>query len=148
VISSVANGDAPMGSLQNLVLERDAFWIVFLKPRFRGVLVRKDLQVIAVANLLAGVDVKPPGIPPEMAIEFMATLKAGGTVRKLTGGGKRLGPAMVSYDRFKKHCELHPEWAAEAWRISKINCNAGKGARPRNLAHCRSGHMFRTKLVT
>jgi hypothetical protein len=75
----------------------------------------------------------PPGIPPEMAVEFMAKLKAGSTVRKLTGGGKRLGPAIVSFDRFKKHCELNPEWAVEAWRISKLNCNAGKGSRLRKM---------------
>jgi hypothetical protein len=76
---------------------------------------------------------KPPGIPPEMAIEFMARLMAGSTVRKLTGGGKTLGPAMVSFERFKKHCELHPEWGAEAWRISKINGNLGKGSRLRKM---------------
>jgi hypothetical protein len=29
----------------------------------------------------------PPGIPPEMADDFMSKLKAGSTVRKLTGGG-------------------------------------------------------------
>jgi hypothetical protein len=75
----------------------------------------------------------PPGIPPDMAIEFMNRLKAGSTVRKLTGGGKALGPALVTFDRFKKHCELHPEWGAEAWRISKINCNLGKGYRLRKL---------------
>jgi hypothetical protein len=75
----------------------------------------------------------PPGIPPEMAIEFMAKLKAGSTVRKLTGGGKRLGAALVSFDRFEKHCELHPEWGAEAWRISKINCSLGKGSRLRKM---------------
>jgi len=32
----------------------------------------------------------PPGIPREIAIEFMAKLKAGSTVRKLTAGGKIL----------------------------------------------------------
>jgi hypothetical protein len=84
----------------------------------------------------------PPGIPPEMAIEFMAKLKAGSTVRKLTAGGKILGPAMVSYDRFKKHCELHPEWATEAWRVSKVNCNIGKGSRLRNITHCKHGHSL------
>jgi hypothetical protein len=61
---------------------------------------------------------KPPGIPPEMAVVFMEKLKAGSTVRKLTAGGRVLGPAMVSFDRFKKHCELNPIWAAEAWKIS------------------------------
>jgi hypothetical protein len=83
-----------------------------------------------------------------MAIEFIAKLNAGSTVRKLTGGGAKLGPAMVSYERFKKHCELHPEWAAEAWRISKVNTSIGKGALNRNLAHCRYGHSLADALVT
>jgi hypothetical protein len=47
------------GSLQNLILKRDAFRVVFLQPRFRGVLIGKDFEVILVANLLAGVDVNP-----------------------------------------------------------------------------------------
>jgi len=83
---------------------------------------------------------KPPGIPPEMATEFMEKLKAGSTVRKLTGGGKKLGPAMVSYDRFKKHCELHPVWAVQARGIS--DARLGKGCRTRNLTHCPSGHPY------
>ena len=81
---------------------------------------------------------KPAGIPPDMAIEFMAKLKAGSTVRKLTGGG-RLGPAIVSFNRFKKHCDLYPEWGSEAWRISKINSSVGKGAALRLTTHCRAG---------
>jgi hypothetical protein len=36
---------------------------------------------------------------------------------------------MVSYDRFNKHCELHPVWAVDAWRISRVNGNLGKGSR-------------------
>ena len=83
---------------------------------------------------------KPPGIPPEMAVEFMAKLRAGSTVRKLTGGGKILGPAFVSYDRFKKHCELNPIWAADALRISDVNGRRDKGERLRNLTHCIHGH--------
>jgi hypothetical protein len=47
------------GSLQNLIFERETLWVVFLKPRFRRVLVCKDLQMIAVTNLLSGVDVNP-----------------------------------------------------------------------------------------
>ncbi len=84
----------------------------------------------------------PPGIPPEMAVDFMAKLKAGSTIRKLTGGGKKLGPAMVSDDRFKKHCELNPEWASEARRISDVNSRIGKGARLRDATHCLNGHPF------
>jgi hypothetical protein len=76
----------------------------------------------------------PPGIPPDMAIDFMERLKAGSTIGKLTGGGKR-GPPMVSYDRFKKHCELHPDWAVEARRISQSNVRIlkGLGAQRRKL---------------
>jgi len=83
-----------------------------------------------------------PGIPPEMADEFMARLKTRSTVRKLTLGGEKFGPSIVTFGRLKKHCELHPEWAAEAWRISKINAGIEKGARLRNLTHCRHGHPF------
>jgi hypothetical protein len=83
----------------------------------------------------------PPGIPPKMAVEFMEKLKAGSTIRKLTGGGK-LGPPMVSSGRFKKYCELNPIWAAEAWRISDANGRLQKGARVRNKTHCRNGHAF------
>lgn len=85
---------------------------------------------------------KPPGIPPEMAVDFMAKLRAGSTVRKLTAGGKILGPAMVSFDRFKKHCKLDPVWAAEALRISDANSRLLKGVHLRNKAHCANGHSF------
>jgi hypothetical protein len=83
----------------------------------------------------------PPGIPSEMAAEFMLKLKAGSTVRKLTAGGEKLGPAMVTPDRFKKHCELHPEWAKEARRISDINSRIGKGSfkRGKLSEFCQSG---------
>src|SRR6266404_632367 len=82
---------------------------------------------------------KPAGIPPEMAIEFMAKLNAGSTVPKLTVGGK-FGPSIVSYERFKKHCELNPIWAAEARRVSNANGRSLKGARVRSLTHCKHGH--------
>jgi hypothetical protein len=81
----------------------------------------------------------PPGIPPAMAVEFMAKLIAGSTVRRLTGGGE-YGPPLVSYERFKKHCKLQPEWGAEAWRVSKINESFRKGEPGRNLTHCKQGH--------
>ena len=84
---------------------------------------------------------KPAGIPPAMAIEFLVLLKAGSTIRKLTGGGV-LGPAMVSYDRFKEHCTMHPDWAVEAHKISERNGNIGKGARLAKRTHCANGHAF------
>src|ERR1700721_2210871 len=84
---------------------------------------------------------KPPGLPPQMSTEFMAKLKAGNTIRKLTGGGES-GPALVSRERFIKHCELHPIWAAEARRISALNLSRARSARGRNLTHCPRGHPF------
>jgi hypothetical protein len=42
------------GSFQNLILKGHAFGIVFLKPFFRGVRGGEDLDVLGVANLLAG----------------------------------------------------------------------------------------------
>ena len=81
----------------------------------------------------------PAGISDVVAEECMARLRAGSSVRKLTSG-LRLGHALVTRARFKKHCELHPEWGAEAWRISKANTKAGRGARFRAMTHCKHGH--------
>jgi hypothetical protein len=50
---------ADLGSFQNVILERNALRVVFLEPSIGSDLARKDLQVIAVANLLAGVNVNP-----------------------------------------------------------------------------------------
>jgi len=68
----------------------------------------------------------PPGMPSETADALIAKLRDGSTIRKLTCGMKQFGSAMVPWGRFKKHCELHPEWAAMAWRISKANTAKGK----------------------
>ncbi|MCP3370784.1 hypothetical protein [Bradyrhizobium cajani] len=84
----------------------------------------------------------PPGIPSELAIEFMGKLIGGSTIRKLTSGMKEFGPAIVSYERFKKHCELNPSWGAAAWRISRENARIGKGSRLRKLTHCKRGHSL------
>jgi hypothetical protein len=96
-------------------------------------------------NIKAGLakwrDVPPGVIPFPIANEFMARLQAGSTVRKLTGGGQ-FGPPMVPGDRFKRHCASHPEWAEEAWKISKKNVLVLKGARNRNRTHCIHGHAL------
>jgi hypothetical protein len=81
-----------------------------------------------------------------MAVEFMDKLKAGGTIRKLTGG-RSLGLAMVSADRFKKHCELNPIWAAEARRISDANGRRGRGVLLRQRTHCKNGHSLEGAFV-
>src|SRR5258705_11331819 len=41
------------------ILKRHAFRVVFRKPRFRGVRIGEDLDVVAVAYLLAAVDIYP-----------------------------------------------------------------------------------------
>lgn len=66
----------------------------------------------------------PPGMTPELAAEFMRRLIAGHSLRRITSGDKRHGPAFVTPSRFKKHCELHPEWAVEAMRLAKANAKA------------------------
>ena len=84
----------------------------------------------------------PPGMTAELAEDFMSKLKAGSTIRQLTAGGEKLGPATVSYQRFKKHCDLNPDWAAEALQISKANTRVLKIARFRAMTHCKFGHSL------
>ena len=83
----------------------------------------------------------PPGIPPAMAVEFMEKLKAGSTITKLVSGMKRYGPAMVSRERFSKHCQLYPEWGVDAQRLSNANANLLKSNNhvSRKATMCRNG---------
>jgi hypothetical protein len=46
-------------SLQNVILECDAFRIVLVQPRLGDFLAREDFKVIDVADFLAGIDVNP-----------------------------------------------------------------------------------------
>ncbi|MDN4982292.1 hypothetical protein QY049_03520 [Bradyrhizobium sp. WYCCWR 13022] len=86
----------------------------------------------------------PPGMTPALADEFMRRLVAGDTLRKITSGDKQCGPALVTAQRFKKHCQLHPEWGADAMRLADANFKAAdaskgwKGGR----THCKSGHPY------
>jgi hypothetical protein len=84
----------------------------------------------------------PPGLPRVTAAEFMAALGAGKTIGQLTG--LCTDPDFFcSYARFKKHCELNPEWGAEAWRISNKNVSALKSnVAKRSRTHCSRGHAF------
>jgi hypothetical protein len=62
VISSIANRDAAdTSSLQDFILERNAFGIVFLEPDFRGVGGGEHLQMVLVADLFVRIDVDPDG---------------------------------------------------------------------------------------
>jgi hypothetical protein len=42
---------------QNLILEGDAFRVILREPCLRGIGIREHLDVLGIANLLAGVDV-------------------------------------------------------------------------------------------
>lgn len=86
----------------------------------------------------------PPGMTPALADEFMQRLTAGDTLRKITSGNKECGPALVTPQRFKKHCELNPEWGASAMQLAQANAkaaDASKGWRA-GRAHCRGGHPY------
>jgi hypothetical protein len=76
-----------------------------------------------------------------MAADFMGELKGGKTVRFLTNGPG----ALCGLARYKKHCELNPEWGALANQLAKANAKAAnvlKGAPNRNRTHCINGHLF------
>jgi hypothetical protein len=102
-----------------------------------GLLVQRSRYDIQRAAYLKWRDA-PSGMSAELAHEFMGALKAGSTVRKLTCGERQYGPAMVTPGRFKKHCELNPEWAKEAINISKENVIFLKGAWARRMTLCRA----------
>jgi hypothetical protein len=82
---------------------------------------------------------------PTQANEFMAALRAGRTLRRITGGGKTFGPAIASLKKFHLHCELYPEWGAEAKRLAIANAKAAdvlKASTKISRTHCRRGHEF------
>jgi hypothetical protein len=84
----------------------------------------------------------PPGLSPALADEFMNAVKAGKTVGTLVSGLKQYGPAMISRERFNKHCELDPEWAQEVKALSAVTVRFKKGANHRKKTHCKNGHPF------
>ncbi|UPJ31020.1 hypothetical protein [Bradyrhizobium sp. CW1] len=96
----------------------------------------------------------PPGMTNDLADEFMRRLTAGETLSKLTSG--RVSPALVTRERFRKHCELHPAWSVEARRLAKINEEAAAHIRKtvtwklaiqrsadnrRTAERCKNGHI-------
>lgn len=55
---------------------------------------------------------------------FMARLRAGETVRRMTTGSKKIGKALVPHRKYKNHCAAYPQWGAAADRLAKINAKA------------------------
>jgi hypothetical protein len=86
----------------------------------------------------------PRRMTPAQANEFMEALRAGRTLRRISGGGK-FGPAIASPKKFHTHCKLYPEWGAEAKRLAIANAKAAdvlKGSTKRSRTHCGRGHPF------
>jgi hypothetical protein len=87
----------------------------------------------------------PRRMTPAQANEFMAALRAGRSLRRISGGLKKFGPAIASPKKFRTHCELYPTWGAEALRLAAANAKAAdilKGLPRRRLTHCFKGHPF------
>lgn len=87
-----------------------------------------------------------PGLPAEMASRFMAALQAGKTIRVLTSGEtKHSSSFIVGAARFKKHCQLNPEWGAEALRLANANRKVVEKKRSplsRGVMICKRGHSL------
>ena len=86
------------GSFQNLVLEGYAFGTVFLKPFFRGVCIRKDLEVIRVSDLLARIYVAEHGhcwTLADGAMRSGPSLRDGYALGLLTSEGLGLSPGSL-----------------------------------------------------
>jgi hypothetical protein len=43
------------------------------------------------------------------------------------------GPAMVTPGRFKKHCQLNPEWGVAANQLAKANAKAADALKSLNF---------------
>jgi hypothetical protein len=79
---------------------------------------------------------------PKQANACMAALREGRTLRRITGAGK-FGPAIVTLQKFHKHCAAHLQWAMEAKRLAAANAKAAdslKGLPRRSQTHCKHGH--------
>src|SRR5258705_1833381 len=84
----------------------------------------------------------PARMTPSQANEFMAALRAGKTIRRITNGGK-IGRVIATLTKFQKHCQLYPEWGLEARRLAAANAKAAdklKGSHYSSRTHCRRGH--------
>jgi hypothetical protein len=86
----------------------------------------------------------PRRMTPMQANEFMAALRAGRTLRRISGGGKKLGPAIASLKKFHTHCRLYPKWGTEAMRLAKANAKAADALKsPKRYRRlCKYGHSL------
>ena len=90
----VNSGTGRFGSFENWILEGNCLGVVFLEPFFRGVRVGENLDVLGVANLLAGVDVDKNR--HRWLLYALAFLRPGVT------SGSRNGPSLGA-ERWGRH---------------------------------------------
>jgi hypothetical protein len=82
----------------------------------------------------------PPGLSPELASKFKLGLHGGNTIRDMTSADT--DNYICSTDRFKKHCELNPDWWSESEaKLNVLNANKKKSANAylANLTICKNG---------
>jgi hypothetical protein len=82
-----------------------------------------------------------PGLSPDMASTIMLGLRSGQlTIRHYTSSTKE-EHYLCSNVRFRKHCELNPEWGVEARRLSNATVNRRKSENHplRKATVCRAG---------
>ena len=85
----------------------------------------------------------PARMTPAQADEFMAALRAGKTIRRITHGGK-IGRVIATAQKLRKHCRLYPEWGAEVRRLAAVNAKAADKLKDHRSSrtHCGRGHEF------
>jgi hypothetical protein len=82
----------------------------------------------------------PPGLSDEKAARILSALREGHTLKQFSMSG--------NCPRFIAYCEAHADYGREAIALLAENIklsNARKGARLRNLTHCKHGHPFAGK---
>ena len=80
---------------------------------------------------------------PAQANEFMAALRAGKTIKRITNGGK-IGRMIATVAKFRTHCEQYAEWGLEARALAAANVKAADKLKDNcsSRTHCRRGHEF------
>jgi hypothetical protein len=97
------------------------------------------------AKLLNGTKQRLSGFsqPRQCGEEVLRMLVTGGP--PVRGGGGESGPPIASLSEFRKHCEMYPDWGAEANRLATVNARAAdklKGRDRSNQTHCKRGHSL------
>jgi hypothetical protein len=85
----------------------------------------------------------PRLMTPVQANEFMAALRAGKTIKRITNGGK-IGRMIATVTKFRTLCEQYANWGLEARALAAANAKAADKLKDNcsSRTHCRRGHEF------